>query len=78
VAKPRLRFTSSRLHHHLEALDTQERLPEENSPIGIIICRGKNKTIVEYALRTPAWPLNSLNERNIATTAGLALPVPAT
>jgi hypothetical protein len=34
-----------------EALDCQERLEGENPPIGMIICRSKNKTVVEYALR---------------------------
>lgn len=46
-----------KMEFYLEALDTQERLPSENAPIGIIICRSKNKTVVEYALRTVARPL---------------------
>ena len=40
-----------KMEFYLEALDEQERLPGENASIGIIICRNKNKTIVEYALR---------------------------
>jgi len=35
----------------------QYRLEGENPPFGIIICRGKNKTVVEYALRTATRPL---------------------
>lgn len=46
-----------KMEFYLEALDSQERLPDENPPIGIIICRGKNKTVVEYALRTASRPL---------------------
>ena len=46
-----------KMEFYLEALDTQERLPEENPPIGIIICRDKNKTVVEYALRNASRPL---------------------
>lgn len=46
-----------KMEFYLEALDTQERMPGENAPIGIIICRSKNKTIVEYALRNAARPL---------------------
>lgn len=46
-----------KLEFYLEALDTQERMPGENAPIGIIICRSKNKTIVEYALRNAVRPL---------------------
>lgn len=46
-----------KMEFYLEALDTQERLEEENPPIGIIICRNKNKTVVEYALRTASRPI---------------------
>lgn len=46
-----------KMEFYLEALDRQERLPEENAPIGIIICRDKNKTVVEYALRTANRPI---------------------
>ncbi len=46
-----------KMEFYLEALDTQERMPGENAPIGIIICRDKNKTIVEYALRNAVRPL---------------------
>jgi hypothetical protein len=41
-----------KMEFYLEALDAQERLEGENVPIGIIVCRSKNKTVVEYALRT--------------------------
>lgn len=41
-----------KMEFYLEALDRQERLEGENPPVGIIICRNKNKTVVEYALRT--------------------------
>jgi predicted nuclease of restriction endonuclease-like (RecB) superfamily len=46
-----------KMEFYLEALDSQERLPEENAPIGIIICRNKHKTTVEYALRNAVRPL---------------------
>ena len=46
-----------KMEFYLESLDTQERLEGENAPIGIIICRNKNKTVVEYALRNAARPL---------------------
>lgn len=46
-----------KMEFYLEALDTQERLEGENAPIGIIICRTKNKTVVEYALRNAVRPL---------------------
>ena len=46
-----------KMEFYLEALEAKEKLPDENPPIGIIICRGKNKTIVEYALRNAIRPL---------------------
>lgn len=46
-----------KMEFYLEALDSQERLEGENAPIGIIICREKNKTVVEYALRTANRPI---------------------
>lgn len=46
-----------KMEFYLEALDTQERMEGENPPIGIIICRDKNKTVVEYALRTSSRPI---------------------
>ena len=46
-----------KMEFYLEALDAKERFEGENSPIGIIICRDKNKTVVEYALRTASRPI---------------------
>jgi predicted nuclease of restriction endonuclease-like (RecB) superfamily len=46
-----------KMEFYLEALNTQERLEGENAPIGIIICRDKNTTVVEYALRTSQQPI---------------------
>ena len=46
-----------KMEFYLEALDAQERMDGENPPIGIIICRDKNVTVVEYALRTAGRPV---------------------
>ena len=46
-----------KMEFYLEALDSQERMDGENPPVGIIICRNKNKTVVEYALRTASRPI---------------------
>jgi len=46
-----------KMEFYLEALDEQERMEGENPPIGIIVCRDKNKTVVEYALRTAGRPI---------------------
>jgi hypothetical protein len=41
---------------YLTALDDFSRLPDENLSIGILLCKSKNKTIVEYALKEPNKP----------------------
>lgn len=46
-----------KMEFYLEALNTQERIEGENAPIGIIICRNKNNTVVEYALNTASRPI---------------------
>ncbi|AFW95106.1 restriction endonuclease [Anabaena sp. 90] len=46
-----------KMEFYLEALDCQEKMEGENPPIGMIICRYKNKTVVEYALRTASRPI---------------------
>ncbi len=46
-----------KMEFYLEALDCQEKMEGENPPIGIIICRSKNKTVVEYALRSASRPI---------------------
>jgi predicted nuclease of restriction endonuclease-like (RecB) superfamily len=46
-----------KIEFYLDALDNQHRLEGENPPIGIVICRSKTKTMVEYALRTMNRPL---------------------
>ncbi len=46
-----------KMEFYLEVLDARERMDGENPPIGIIICRDKNKTVVEYALRAAGRPI---------------------
>jgi len=46
-----------KMEFYLEALDRGHRMAGENASIGIIICRNKEKTVVEYALRNAAYPL---------------------
>jgi len=45
------------IEFYLDQLDQHHRLDGENPPIGIVICRSKTRTMVEYALRTSARPL---------------------
>ena len=42
---------------YLTALDEQVKLPDENSSIGIIICKSKDRTYVEYALKRSNVPI---------------------
>ena len=45
------------LQFYLTALDKQVKLEDENPPIGIIICKSKNRTVVEYALNDTDKPI---------------------
>ena len=45
------------IEFYLDQLDQHHRLEGENPPIGIVICRSKTKTVVEYALRNMNRPL---------------------
>ena len=47
----------------------KEKLPEENDPVGLILCSGKRKTVVEYAL-------GGMNNKIFASTYQLQLSDP--
>jgi predicted nuclease of restriction endonuclease-like (RecB) superfamily len=44
------------LNFYLEALDRDVKKPHENPSIGILLCNGKNDTVVEYALSRTLSP----------------------
>ncbi len=46
-----------KMEFYLTALNEKVKLPDENDAIGIIICKSKNETIVEYALKNTAYPI---------------------
>lgn len=46
-----------KMQFYLAALDDIVKLPEENPSIGMILCRSKDKTIVEYTLRDSNKPI---------------------
>lgn len=48
---------AGKMNFHLELLDEQTKLPEENPSIGIIFCAAKDSLEVEYALRTSTKPV---------------------
>ena len=46
-----------KMQFYLTVLDEKVRLPDEQSSIGIILCKSKDRTIVEYALRQASMPI---------------------
>jgi len=46
-----------KMQFYLTALDRQVRQEDENSSIGIILCKEKSRTIVEYALHDAKKPI---------------------
>jgi len=48
---------AGKMQLYLTALDEEVKLPDENPSIGIIICKSKDKTYVEYALKQSTAPI---------------------
>ncbi|MCL1996278.1 MAG: PDDEXK nuclease domain-containing protein [Defluviitaleaceae bacterium] len=48
---------AGKMQFYLVALDETKKLADENPSIGIIICKSKSRTIVEYALKTADMPI---------------------
>lgn len=46
-----------KMQFYLAALDVQEKIAGENPSIGIILCKTKDRTIVEYALKESNKPI---------------------
>jgi hypothetical protein len=46
-----------KMNFYLSALDDMLRNPDDRPSVGIILCKGKNKTIAEYALRDMRKPM---------------------
>lgn len=47
----------SKLNYYISAVDDLVKMPEDNPTIGLLLCRSKNNTKVEYALRGMTQPL---------------------
>lgn len=56
-----------KMQFYLALLDDHVRMPDENSSIGIILCKSKDKTIVEYALRKSNSPIGISQYRMVST-----------
>ena len=52
-----------KMQFYLAVLDDTLRLPDENPAIGIILCKSKDETIVEYALRESSRPIGVVSYR---------------
>ena len=48
---------AGKMNFYLSALNEQVKLEDENESIGIIVCKSKSQTIVEYALKNMAHPI---------------------
>ena len=46
-----------KMEFYLNVLNDTVKLPHENPAIGIIICKSKSRTIVEYALKSSNMPI---------------------
>lgn len=56
-----------KMQFYLAALDDKVKLVDENPSVGIILCKFKNKTIVEYALRESNKPIGVATYRIVST-----------
>jgi len=56
-----------KMQFYLAALDDKVRLEGENPSIGIILCKSKDQTIVEYALRDSTRPIGVARYRIVST-----------
>jgi predicted nuclease of restriction endonuclease-like (RecB) superfamily len=48
---------AGKMQFYLSLLDNKVKLEDENASIGIIICKSKNRTVVEYALKEVKKPI---------------------
>ena len=48
---------AGKMNFYLSAVDDQLRHPDDQPTIGIILCKGRNEVIVEYALRDSSKPM---------------------
>src|SRR5262249_49129168 len=56
------------------AVDRQGKTPEDGATIGIILCRGKNQTVVEYTLRDAKSPIGVAEYRLLPPKLKAELP----
>ncbi|MBK8164471.1 MAG: DUF1016 family protein [bacterium] len=54
---------AGKLNFYLSAVDDLLRYPDDQPSIGLVVCRGRNGVIAEYALRDLAKPLGVVTHR---------------
>jgi predicted nuclease of restriction endonuclease-like (RecB) superfamily len=64
---------AGKMNFYLAALDDRDREPGDNPSIGLILCRERNRVVVEYALRSVGSPIGVAEYRLL-----LAEALPAT
>lgn len=60
---------AGQMNLYINYLKDREKLPEENDPVGIVLCTDKKRTVVEYAL-------GGMNNKIFASKYKLQLPDP--
>jgi predicted nuclease of restriction endonuclease-like (RecB) superfamily len=58
---------SGQINFYVNVIDDKLRRPHDNPTIGIILCRSKKKSIVEYALQGMSQPISVSTYRTTAT-----------
>lgn len=58
---------SGQINFYVNVVDDKLRRPSDNPTIGIVLCRSKNKAVVEYALRGMTQPIGVSTYRTTAT-----------
>ena len=67
---------AGKMQFYLSALDDRLKLEDENPSIGIIICKSKKRTTVEYALRPANAPIGVATYNNLPENMRTLLPSP--
>jgi predicted nuclease of restriction endonuclease-like (RecB) superfamily len=60
---------AGKMNFYLAALDDRDREPEDNPSIGLILCRERNRVVVEYALRSVGSPIGVAEYRLLLADA---------
>ncbi len=65
---------AGKMSFYQAAMDNLVKTPQDSATIGIILCRGKNKTVVEYTLRDAKSPMGVAEYRLLPLKLKAKLP----